>query len=372
MKIISRYVLKEGVFLFGLCLTGLTLIFLIIDFFDRIQRYAGKDGAPISLSLLYFFYKIPEIIYQMAPMTALFAGILTLTVLSKSNELIAFRAGGISLRRICMPLLAGSVVLSVLLLLFAQYVAPFSTSHRQSAYRHIKAYGKMKKEGGDVARYLKEPAAVISNWQRGDGYVFFVRRTSSGHKKLHSLSLFETGPDMELIRRFDALTAEWNGNAWIGKNVTVRSFGVDTIDTVTHKSLELPIREKPDELTSPEGDIMDMSISELYKVVRKFKKRGLNAREYEVEFHSKLAYSFSAIILTLLALPLGIRGVRSGGGASFGIILAIAFGVLYWAVFAQATNLGKAGAINPILSAWVANILFGVVGISIFKGIDRQ
>ena len=48
-------------------------------------------------------------VYQLAPLATLVATLVTLAVLAKNNEVIAFKASGVSLYRIVLPLHARRV-----------------------------------------------------------------------------------------------------------------------------------------------------------------------------------------------------------------------------------------------------------------------
>jgi len=77
-----------------------------------------------------------------------------------------------------------------------------------------------------------------------------------------------------------------------------------------------------------------------------------------VELHSRLALPGASIVLSALALPLGIRRARSGKGAGFAISLLVI--VLYWAVFTFTRDQALAGRIPAALGPWSANIVLAV------------
>ena len=49
---------------------------------------------------------------------------------------------------------------------------------------------------------------------------------------------------------------------------------------------------------------------------------------------------------------------------------ALLLGMVYWAVYGVFTKFGEVGNLPPVLAAWAANILFGIVGGYLFLHVD--
>ena len=77
MGILFWYILRQYLTTLGLCLMGLTTIYLVIDFFEKLRKFMRYD-AEISSMLLYFFFKIPDICFKLAPFAALMASLLAI------------------------------------------------------------------------------------------------------------------------------------------------------------------------------------------------------------------------------------------------------------------------------------------------------
>ncbi|RIL00265.1 MAG: hypothetical protein DCC75_13965 [Proteobacteria bacterium] len=96
MKILHRYIFKILVRNLLLCLLTSVSLFLIFDFFDRIDNIMA-EGASLLLTVQYFIYKVPMMLSHMLPVSMMVATILTFGILSKNSEVIAMRASGITL-----------------------------------------------------------------------------------------------------------------------------------------------------------------------------------------------------------------------------------------------------------------------------------
>jgi len=90
------------------------------------------------------------------------------------------------------------------------------------------------------------------------------------------------------------------------------------------------------------------------------------ARVSTVELHSRLALPCASLVLSALALPLGIRRARSGKGAGFAISLLVI--VLYWAIFTFTRDQALAGRLPATLGPWIANlVLLAWAGVGLLR-----
>ena len=173
MTILFRYILREYAKIFFMCFAGLMTIYLVIDFFEKIRRFLRYDSDIISM-LTYFALKIPAISFQIAPFAILMATLLTLGLLSRSNEITAMRCCGISLLWITSPFL-----------LFATGVRRFrdaaaarggSPAEKQSSHLHEDAIEAFTYESSvplHRGRFEKFLRRLPSELYRAKGLLYF-------------------------------------------------------------------------------------------------------------------------------------------------------------------------------------------------------
>ena len=131
---IDVYLLQRFFYYFLVLLAGFVLIFDAFTLFDLLGDIS-KNHIPVSMVLNYFRYLVPLMVYQLAPLATLVATLVTLAVMAKNNEVIAFKASGISLYRLVLPLtLAGCVVAGSMFLLDDTFL-PYA-NQRQDALRN--------------------------------------------------------------------------------------------------------------------------------------------------------------------------------------------------------------------------------------------
>src|SRR5580704_12529468 len=105
------YILRTFFYYFVLLLGGFLVIFDAFTLFDLLGDIA-RNHAPILVVVNYFRFLVPLMVYQLAPLAALVGTLVTLGMLAKNNEVTAFKASGVSLYRLCLPLVLAGVVLS--------------------------------------------------------------------------------------------------------------------------------------------------------------------------------------------------------------------------------------------------------------------
>ncbi len=97
---------------------------LLVSRFKQIARFAALSSDWLKTGL-FVVYQFPLILPMAIPISALLASLLLFQRLSRTYELTALRASGLSLRSILAPLLFISLFLSLLNFSFCSELAPF-------------------------------------------------------------------------------------------------------------------------------------------------------------------------------------------------------------------------------------------------------
>jgi lipopolysaccharide export system permease protein len=168
-------------------------------------------------------------------------------------------------------------------------------------------------------------------------------------------------------KRVDADKAEWRDNQWVLQNVLITTFQDDTFPTLERKVTQVVhLPETPADFKTVQKDTDRMGFLELYQYIRKLQSGGYDATRYLADLHGKIAISLVSILLVLIGISFSLRSARQGGIAQ-SISAGITIGFSYWLLFAFSLSLGRSGLVPPILSAWLANILFGVAAVVMIR-----
>ena len=95
-----------------------------------------------------------------------------------------------------------------------------------------------------------------------------------------------------------------------------------------------------------------------------------NINLYEVEIQKKFALAAACFIFVLLGAPIALRFPRGGVGLTIGVSLVV-FGLYYVGLIAG-ESLARRGMVPPVVSMWLANLLFGTIALILLARMGRE
>jgi lipopolysaccharide export system permease protein len=122
MPLIWRYLLKSYFRVFLLCVGGFVAILLVTRLKD-IARFSALATNIFSI-IMYIIYQIPHILPIAIPISCLISSMLLFQNMSRSFELTALRASGLSLKDIIAPLFLAGIVLSLINFFISSELTP--------------------------------------------------------------------------------------------------------------------------------------------------------------------------------------------------------------------------------------------------------
>lgn len=356
MKTLDRYILREFSRLMGLVFASLVGIYLIVEFFERIDDFV-EHNASLANSFLYFLYKVPLIIYQITPIAALFPTILLINQLTRSGELTAIKTSGISLSRTVAPILVMSLLVSALVFVWGDFVVGPSLRRLDYLYE-VKIGGGGGKEVQQVNIWVKTERNEIWN----------ISRFQPREMAMHDIVVFAFDENKALKTRTDAEGAIRDKGRWRFKEAFVRNFADGQIvSTEFFEDALLPLRINLSDLRAEPSRPEREGFRELMRDVQKRKAAGLQSAIMTVDMHSKLSYPLASFVMVLLGIPFSLGWERSGK-MSRGIMLGLIIGASYWVLFFVGISLGHTGLLPPVPAAWGANILLSLTGLYLMLG----
>src|SRR4029077_12961568 len=93
-QLMDLYLLRRFFSYFALLMAVFIFLFEAFTFFELLDDIA-RHRIPFITVVDYFFYLTPYLLYNLAPLGALVAVLVTLGVMSKNNEIVACKASGI-------------------------------------------------------------------------------------------------------------------------------------------------------------------------------------------------------------------------------------------------------------------------------------
>jgi len=358
MTILFQYMLRELAKVFGMCLSGLMTVYLVVDFFEKIRRFIRYDVELVTLAE-YFVLRMPAIFFQIAPLAMLMATLLTIGVFSRNREITAMRSCGISLTRIAAPFFLFSAVVAGVLFLFSAVIIPYATAQAD----YVKTARIEKKPSGPAVK-------TDRSWiQIGDRTLMNFDMVEPDGSTLHGVSLYQLGEDFRLLRVTEAKGAHYTAQGWVLLDGTHRKLlpgGLVQVEAFEHAPI--PLSQTPEDFSTwLSTETEEMTLADLRTYTNRLRKDGYNVSRFLTDYHGRIAFPFVSLIMVMVGMALSLRqsGVR-GRGMAMGIGLALAIGFFYWAAHSVAIALGHSGKLAPVIAGWLANILFFSFGSALF------
>ncbi len=326
------------------------MLFEIFTFFDLLDDLAQHRASFIQVAD-YFRYLTYYLIYQLAPLACLVSVLITLGIMTKNNELVAFKAAGISLYRIALPLLLAGAIMTVGLVALDQSYLPYANRRAELLHSIIK--------GLPPSTYL-EPQ---HRWIFGNNSKIYNYQLFDPDRVLFGgLSVFELDPqNFSLRRRVYAARASWapQQRAWILESGWIRDFQGATITRYAEfQVLELPeLDEPPAYFTREIRQSSEMDWLELRSYIARLRHSGFDVARFSVQLHKKLALLvLIAPVIIMLAIPFSI--LVGSRGAVGGLALGVGLAVVYWATAALFGSARRSGPASSRAQRLVSRFYF--------------
>jgi putative membrane protein len=351
LGILDWYIIKKfiGTYIYAILL--IISIAIVFDFNENLSKFTQYHAPWRAIIFDYYANFIPYYSNLFSPLFVFIAVIFFTSKLAGNSEIIAMLAAGVSIKRLMRPYMLSCVVIAGLTFYLNSFVIPHGTVIRQN-FETLYRNSKKNTSAEDIQLFVaKNTTAYIQNYddQYKRGYGFSLVKIKN--KKIVShLTAMEIQYDTIADSKYHWKLSNWKIRTLKGLKEHIQSGA--TKDTV--------LLMEPTDLVYSKGQQETFTSPELLDYISKQTSRGSgNVVQYEVEFHKRIAMSFSSFILTIIGLALSSRKRKGGMGLSLGIGLALSFSYIMLqtvsATFAIQDNT------PPMLAAWIPNIIFAII-----------
>ena len=355
----DSYMMRQFLTTFGLVLSSFIMLSLIFNFFELLGDIF-RNRTPLITVGDYLLNLIPYMLYNLTPLCALLAVLITVGALSRSSELTAMKASGVSLYRLIVPLLALAGVLAVSLFAFDEFYLPAANRRQESLRSVIK--------GKPAQTFLRPDRKWISGQQDSVGEptrIFYYQFFDPDKDVFANLTVFEFEPNsFHLSRRIFAGAAHWDTHArrWVLENGWQRTFQGDSISSYEpFQVASFPeIREQPVYFKKDNRQSQEMNFGELNNYIHDLQQSGFDTMRLRVQLNHKLAYPLITLVMAIFAVPFALTMGKRGSLAGFAT--AIGMAIAYMVVASIFEAMGNVNALPPVVAAWSPDLLFGMAG----------
>ncbi len=310
---------------------------------------------------------MPEILKLITPVGTLLAALFTTSKFVNFSEMTAFNSSGISIYRFFLPILIFGLFLTGLSFYFNGWVVPKANTAKLKFEKEF--LGKNQNQGVEQNLLMQQPGNIIVQMD------LFDEMNNSANNIL--IQIFDS---TKLRTRFDIKSMKYDPllKGWIVNNAIRRDFDSTAMEKLTNiNNVRLDqIQElkglilTPEIIKQKELKPDEMLLTDLRDFIDQQKLTGLDTAKNEVDYNSKISFPFANLVTIIFGVSLSSNRRKSGAALQFGISLLVTF--IYLGFLKISLVFGYNGDLNPVFTAWLANILFALVAFYYLLKINKR
>lgn len=356
MKLLDRYVLCEWLKVFLLAMLVTIGLILLEDMYNELQGML-EQGASLKDIYHYYVALTPSFFPIIVPLALLVSLLFSLGQMHRNHEITAMRAAGLNVFKITRTLWLASLILT----LFLTYL---NAKHIPQAIEKARTFRENLSFSKLVQKQEENNIGVVYNLSfdnRSSGRLWFINRYSQYSQKAFGINVYlqeALGNERQRIMAkegyFDKEKKHWVMKK--GRNIVFDLEG-DPIESKPFKKAIFPdLKESPELMMALKKHPQDLSYLELNMLIANVSKEdNPKIQAYMVNKHKILAAPFSCIIITAVAIPFVLGGVRVN--PMIGISKTIALIFVYHFLMVVCTMMGGQQFLPAFVAAWLPNLV---------------
>jgi len=343
--ILSQYLMRTILASTALVLVVLLALAGLFEFISQLDDVQGAYNTPQVI--LFAALRLPNLAFQMLPVSALIGSLLGLGGLAANSEIIVMRSAGLSVRKLAMMVGVAGFVMLVITGLLGEFIGPPLDYYARNM-RNEAIYGE------DDNRFGNE------TWVR-DGPVYLHLERVNAEFDFGSLYVFRFNKDNELASIAKAENAGiGEGDRWLLENFRETRFRNDGVQAVESSVAVESFAVNAEMLGSSMAKSTSLSARGLLSYINYLKRNGLDASIYESELWYRASRTAAVMIMPMLALAFVFGSLRSGG-AGARLVMGVGIGLAYYLSSEMLANSGQVFDLNPALLSWLPSAVLLLV-----------
>lgn len=352
---LDRYIIVKflGTYFFAIAL--IISISVVFDINENIDKFINNNAPVEAIVFDYYLNFIPYFSNLFSPLFVFIAVIFFTSKLAENSEIIAMMSTGMSFKRLMRPYMISAAIIAALTYGLGAYVIPKGNVTRldfEDRYR--------KKKKQDFVRNVQ--------LEVDSGVIAYLGRYDGRNNTAYSFSL-DKFIDKKLVSHLTAKRAVYDTTSvhkWQLRDYMIREMEGMREKITKGSKLDTIIKMQPQDFLIMKGQQQTMTSPELKEYIAQQKRRGFaNIKEFEIEYHQRIAMSFAAFILTSIGLSLSSKKVKGGMGMNLGVGLALSFSYILFQTVSSTFTVN--GNTPPIVSVWIPNILYAIIAVYLYR-----
>ncbi|OGI03170.1 MAG: hypothetical protein A2Y25_01350 [Candidatus Melainabacteria bacterium GWF2_37_15] len=356
LKLLDKYLLKQLLETFFPGILVFTSLVFASDQFLYLVKQISNYGIPFKIAFLAILLQLPYIIVFTIPMAILLAVILTFNKLNTNNEITIFRACGVNLRRLAVPVLIFSFAATLASFVINEYIVPAANTQA----RNLMLWALMQKSiPSEKSNFSFKEYDVNKQLKR----LFYINNYRNN--KMEGVTVLDLSKN-EVIQVIQAKHAEADADKWKFYNAVNYTISKDgkLMNTAAFKESVLNTNinlSKVQKLNKAE----ELNYFQLVGYIHKLQKKDEHqTSELKILLYEKISLPATCFLISIIGIPLAISPPRSRFNR--GLLFSVLIIFCYYILRAVSTSLGEAQIIEPLLAAWLPNFIVLVTGCALF------
>lgn len=355
LKRLDWYIIKKflGTYVFAIAL--IISIAVVFDFNEKMDKLMEHEAPWNKIIVEYYMNFIPYFSNLFSPLFVFIAVIFFTSKLAENSEIIAMFSTGMSFKRMMRPYMISAAIIAMITFTLSSYIIPRGSVIRLNFEdRYIKP--------------KKKNTAQNVQLEVADGVIAYINSYNDALKTGNRFSL-DKFVDKKLVSHLTARRITYDTttvNKWTIHDYMIRELdGLketitkgDRIDSIINMDPSdfLIMKNQQEMLTSPQ----------LSEYIDKQKRRGFaNIKEFEIEYHKRIAMSFASFILTIIGVSLSSRKTKGGMGLHLGIGLGLSFSYILFQTVTSTFAVN--GNVPPFIAVWIPNVLYAGIAFFLYR-----
>lgn len=331
-------------------LVSLLLIVGMFDGVELVRRASSKPDVTIWIVLEMLVFKLPSMGEKLVPFAGLIGGMLALSRLTKTHELIVARAAGVSVWQFLMPAFLAMLLFgSVFVMAYNPVSATMLARFEQMELKYFSGRTSMLavSKSGLWLRQVERDDAVVKE------HVIHALGVADQGRSLNHVTIFSFDEGARFISRVDADRAILAKGHWQVQNALVTKPGEPSERKETMVlDTDLTVSQIQDSFASPNT----LTFWQLYRFISDLEQAGFSALRHKLQWHALLSVPFLLCAMAFLAASFSLRLPRRGGMRKM-VVAALGSGFFFFFMRDIVQALGLAGNIPVWLAAWAPTLL---------------
>ena len=365
---IDRYISRQLFVNLLFAIVVLSFVLVIGNIFRKLLPLLVNHDLPVEYLVGFVAYVLPFSLIFTIPWGLLTAVLLVFGRLSADNELTALRSNGVSIARICIPLVVIALLCTAASLWLNVQVAPAAQEEMRATVFNLATRNPMALFGSDQ---------IIDQFP---GHKIYVGKKDGN--KLENIIVFEFNDNFMPMKMTYARTGSLEADL-PGKRILMHLYGARYQQRDEYEPYALDrIR---DGISVQEGTL-PISLEDLYEKEKRRASRSMLSLEQlleqlnnddpkmrsssRTEINKRFSFPMACIVFALVGVPLGITAHRRE--TSFGFAMSLVIGIFYFLFIIIADTLRANPKLHPELLVWFPNLLFLLLGFWMFRRLSKQ